>query len=286
MNDPAESLRALLDRAWDDHAEHPRRVADMLSARASTLGADADAAAAIRLAEHVMLAHLAEPGTLRGFIAELSPGTPAIEPSVQRARWALARLDGTAEPALADAPRWRSLHNVVLAAAKRGHARQAAEWLTADESAAIAHPDAEARQAYAASANNIALDLRLDERGHADLDALMIQAAEVARRAWGAAGTWMHAERAEYQLAMCHAALGDGRRALAHARECQVICEREGADAVECFFAHEALSRAHHAARDAAAALDHRERMQRLLPEIEDAGMRDWCEQTLAALPG
>ena len=54
----------------------------------------------------------------------------------------------------------------------------------------------------------------------AERDALMLQAAATARRAWASAGNWMHLERAEVRLALCHAAAGNSAAAVIHAGLC------------------------------------------------------------------
>lgn len=282
-----ETLRALLDRGHERHAAEPRELAAALCARAPALTADAEGAEAITLAEHVALAHPADAQVLDGFLAALPPalaGHEATAPALQRANWALARFKGRAEPDLADALRWRSLQNAVLGAARQGRVDQALAWLLQDEAAAIAHPDPAARRAYAISANNVALDLRLGRRGDAAIDGLMLQAAALSHRAWVAAGTWLQQQRAQYQWALCHAVLGQGEAALAHAGHCLALCSAHGADAAEHFFALEALAHAHRARGDAAAADSQRTAMAGLLERIEDAQMREWCAQALRAL--
>lgn len=285
MNADATEATALgdwLNAAWDRHADAPREVADELQRRAATLPDDADGATAVRLAEHVLLAHLDDAPALQRLLASL-PGGTALDAAAARGRWGLAVLAGEGmPPVLPDAARWGALQNVVLALLQRGQLGAARECLLADEAAAAASEDAAARRAYAATANNVAVDLRLGPRGGAARDALMLDAAALARRAWERAGTWMHVERADYQLAMCHAVLGQGEPARAAAQACLAACEREGADAAERFFAHECNVHAERAAGDAAAAAEHREHMVALLAQVEDPGLRDWCAQTLA----
>ncbi len=288
MDTTTEPLRTLLDRGQRDHAEQAAAYADALMSRAAGLPVDADGADAIRFAEHVLLAHLADVPALQRFLAQLPPAALQAEdtaPAVQRARWCIARLLDQPEPELAPALRWRSLHDAVMAAVHLGRCAEAGAWLRADEAAAMACADPSATKAYAVSTNNVALDLRLGERGDASRDALMLEAAAIARRAWQAAGTWVHVERAEYQLALCHAAAGQGAAAVVHAQACLQLCEAEQADAVERFFAHEALVLAHRAGSDPVAARQHRDRMAELLPQVADEGMRGWCAQMLAALP-
>ncbi|MBX3637187.1 MAG: hypothetical protein KF683_17600 [Rubrivivax sp.] len=282
MNTQSAPLGDWLNGAWDRHAETPRAVADELQQRAATLPDDGDGAMAVRLAEHVLLAHLDDAPTLQRVLEALPHGA-TLDAAAARARWALGVLGGDAEvPPLPDAARWGALQNVVLALLQRGQVAAARECLLAEEGTAAASEDAAARRAYAATANNVAVDLRLGPRGDAARDALMLDAAALARRAWERAGTWMHVERADYQLAMCHAVLGQGGPARAAAQACLAACEREGADAAERFFAHECNVHAERAAGDTAAAAAHRERMAALLEQVEDAGLRSWCAETLA----
>jgi hypothetical protein len=278
-----EPLRALLDRAQAQHGAAPAEFAHALSARAAALAGDADAGEAVRLAEHLWLGHLADAAALAAFLDAL-PAALHETDAVQRTRWAIAMFEGRSAPVPPAASRWRALQNIVSALAATGRAAQAQAMLLAEEDAARHGADTAARQACAASANNVALDLRLGPRGDAGRDALMLVAAELARRAWAAAGTWMHLERAEYQLALCHAVLGRGDAALHHAARCLAVCDAEGADAVERFFAHEALAHAHRACGNAHAAAPQVDAMRALLPAIADDDTRDWCAHTLDAL--
>ena len=276
------TLRSWLDCAWEEHAKASSRIAAELAERAPALPDDADGAEAVRLAEHVMLAHLADPAALSRFITVL-PASDARATSVQRASWALATLAGEPEPPIADAPRWRALHSVVMTLVGRGQVESARERLLSEEAAAAASDDADARKAFAATANNTAADLCNGARGDAGRDALMLAAAALAQRAWQrAGGTWINAERADYRLAMCHAVVGQGAQAVAFADACLARCEAEGAEASERFFAHECCVHAQRAAGDAAKAEQHRSRMAALLAEISDPGMHGWCSETLA----
>ncbi|MFY9510136.1 MAG: hypothetical protein WAQ05_04085, partial [Rubrivivax sp.] len=128
--------------------------------------------------------------------------------------------------------------------------------------------------------------LRDAARGDAAVDSLMLTAAQLARRAWERAGTWVHVERADYVLALCLVALGQGAAAVASAQACLARCEAEDPDdACELFFAHACNVQAQHSAGDMAAAARHRAQMVALLARIQDGGMRQSCEQTLAGTP-
>ena len=285
-----DDLRGWLDQAQAQHADDPAAVTVALAARAPSLPADADGAEAIRLAEHVFLAHAADVAGLQAFIDALPPvlaGDPATAASVQRARWCVATLTGQPAPRPDDTTRWRALQNLVLAMAGQGRSAEAAVLLQADEAAALAHGASDAGRAFAATANNVASHLQDGAGADPARDALMLQAAAIARRAWASAGTWMHVERADYRLALCHAALGRGAEAVEFARRCLAGCEAAGgqADAMEHFFAHEALVRAHRAAADEAGAAASLQRMHALLPDIGEAdGLREWCAGVLVGL--
>ena len=281
MADPA--LIPWLDAAWDDHADHPQRVLAQLEQAAPELPDHAEGARAVRLAEHLWLAHLHDTAGLHRFLERL-PAREALRPAVQAALWAIDMIDARPAPMLPDALRWRSLHNVASALIALGRTAEARELLMDDEAAATASEDPAARRAYAASANNVAQDLRLGPRGDTARDTLMIDAAQLARRAWERAGTWLHIERAEYELARCHAALGHGLQALAHAHACLRGCEAGQADAMEHFFAHEALAHAHRACGDAGSAEDEVERMRALMQEISDPGLRALAQKSLGSL--
>jgi hypothetical protein len=279
MTAQSTALRTWLDAAWDRHDREPRAIALELAQRAADLPDDVDGAEAIRLARHVMLGHLAATACLRDFLAMLPAGT-ALNPMRDRALWALATLEGHAGPELPEGVRHALLADVAQAEIELGRLAQARARIAGLEAGVAAHPDEGVRRAYAATCNNLALALRTGPRGDAARDSLMIELAELARRAWARAGTWMHVERADYQLAMCHAAIGQGAQALDHARACLARCEAEAADAYERFFAHEALVHAYRAAADAAAAHRHRDLMAGLLTQLTDPGQRAYCEAT------
>ena len=288
-----ETLAGFVARGWEQHAAQPQAVAAGLLARAPTLAADADAdgAAAIGLAEHLWLSHLQDPPGLAAFLGKLPAALQATEATgamLRRARWVLARLDGAPAPDIPDAARWRALQNLWSVWAARGRADQALGMLDIECRQALAHEDAAARKALAAATHNLAVELREGRRGDAGLDALMLALAEASRALWATAGNWLNVERAHYELARCHAVLGQGDAALRHARACLALIQQHAgepqADAFETFFAHEALAWAQRAAGDPAAAAAERGHMLRLRAEVSDASLKPWCDQALAAL--
>jgi hypothetical protein len=280
------TLRNWLDAAWARHDKEPRALADELLARAATLPDDADGAEAVRLARHTLLAHLDDAAMLQRVLQALPEGQ-TIGAQKERSAWAVAALAGGGwpdVPALPESVTWLLLGDVAQALLHRGDLSAARQRVLAFEDTAAAHTDPAARRAYAATTHNVTLALRTGPRDAAR-DALMIEMAELERRAWARAGTWLEVERADYVLAMCHAAIGQGTQALGYATACLQACEAHGADAAERFFAHECNVHAARAAGDSASAAAHRARMVALLAEVQDAGMKAWCEETLASTP-
>lgn len=247
--DAEPKLADFVARGWERHADEAADVAAGLLARAATLNSDADVAAAIGLAEHVWLSHLRDVAGLRAFLQALPPAVAAAEASgamLRRARWVLAMLAGEAADAIPDAARWRAQQNLWSAWVERGRAADARAMLQAELPQALAHAEAAARKALAAATHNLAVELREGRRGDPARDALMLALAEASRALWATAGTWVHIERGDYELARCHAVLGDGATALQHAQACLARIEQHSgdpaADAFETFFAHEALA--------------------------------------------
>jgi hypothetical protein len=289
----AADLATFVDRAWDLHADRSGAVAAALRTRADLLSGDDAGAGAIGLAEHVWLSHLGDPAGLDEWLDRLPAATGHTDPTaaaLRRARWAATHAAAADAPPgdLPDAARWRALQNVWAVWMQRGHAARARRQLEAEWPAALAHADVAARRSLAATCNNLAVELRCGQRGGAEVDALMLAAAEASRQLWASAGTWVHTERAEYQLARCHAVLGDGPRALVHARACHEAVQAHAgepeADAFERFYAHEALAWAHLAAGDGASAAAERDRMRGLLDDVADPGYRAWAAGDLQAL--
>jgi len=286
-----ETLSIFVSQGWERHPQQARDVAAGLRARAATLSADADGAAAIGLAEHVWLSHLQDPPGLASFLQALPVAVHDADSSgamVRRARWVLAMLAGEPPPHIPDAARWRALQNLWSVWAEQGRAGEALAMLQTERPKALAHPDAAARKALAAATHNLAVELREGRRGDPARDALMLALAEASRALWATAGNWVTVERGDYELARCHAVLGQGEAALGHARACLALIEQHAgdpqADAFETFFAHEALAWAQRAAGDAAALAVERNQMRQLMAEVKDTSLKPWCEAATAAL--
>jgi len=90
--------------------------------------------------------------------------------------------------------------------------------------------------AFGAVTSNIAsqlLERPLPDLAQADLREALARAAELARRFWAHAGSWVNHERAHYLGAMAANALGDGDAGVAHARAGLTLLDECDIDNVE-----------------------------------------------------
>lgn len=277
-----ELMDSQIEQAWAVHAEQPEAAAALLRAAAAQLaqaGAEPQQAW-LRAAEHVLLGHLGDAAGLAALLQAL----PAEQTARARAAIALTRSprDEPDWQDLAPAERIRAAYNAVLALSRaRDFAAMEAlmdgcqTWAQADESSG---------RAWAALANNVAGDLRYYlADGDSQAAALMVEAARRARSAWQQAGGWLEVERADWQLALCAAAAGQGGLALQAAQACVMACQANEADDYEHCFAYEALGRAAVAAGDAALASHAHALMAERVLALEGAD-RLYADGCLAAL--
>ncbi|MFN5048923.1 hypothetical protein [Roseateles sp.] len=277
-----ELMNTQVEQAWTLHAEQPEAAAALLRPTAADLAqASAEQQQAwLRAAEHVLLGHLADAVGL----AALLNAMPADQTARARAAIVLAQSP-QAEPEWQDLPpaeRIRAAYNAVLALSR---ARDfAAMSSLMDRCQAWAQSDAASARAWAATANNVAGDLRYYLAvGDVEAAVTMVDAAQRARSAWQQAGGWLEVERADWQLAMCAAAAGQGALALQAAQDCVRACLANEADDYEHCFAYEALGRAAVAAGDGALARQAHARMAERVLFLTEADRR-YADSCLLAL--
>jgi hypothetical protein len=282
----ATTIDEFIEQGWNDHVDDLAGVAARLEQGLPLLKRDpAQVGDFLALVEHVVISHLGDADGMARWIERLVPVVaeqPPAQAPLHRARCAVALLRGEA---VDDTTHGRPLlirahGNAANGAAARGDVAQSRALLRAAADLVTDDDATEAVKALAAVANNLASQLLDGPRGR-DADGLMLEAAELAQRRWHQAGTWLQAERADYLLALCAAAIGDGARALRHATACLSLCTAHGADAYERFFAQEALGKASLAAGHPAGARDALAHMGELLPQIEDAGQRAYAQSVL-----
>jgi len=281
---------AVIGQAWNDHADDARGVAGRLPQLQALATDEPQLMRVIMLAHHVYGAHLGEwdagTSTLHSLRAHSAYRDDAASgDSMRRALASLALCAGGAPSGLGASDEIRahamaadnlSSHDTARAAQQFGQA------LALAERSALPGTDPMHR-ALAAAANGLACTLE-EKAGHsADERALMILAAQTARRHWELAGTWLEVERAEYRLAMTWLQAGDLAQARQHAQQCLDIVEVKQAPALESFFGWEALGVVERAAGNASA---HARALDRARTAFADLSADDqaWCKQSLDKL--
>ncbi|HRD99291.1 MAG TPA: hypothetical protein PLA97_23150, partial [Rubrivivax sp.] len=140
-----------------------------------------------------------------------------------------------------------------------------------------------AHRSLGIAGNGIAGTLEEKAPRSADETRLMLRAAQVARRFWALAGTWLETERAEYRLARSWHQAGDLTQARQHAQNCLEIVRANGSVPLEAFFGWEALGLVERAAGNAAG---HAQALRQAQQAFENLAVEDqgWCRTSLDAL--
>lgn len=260
---------ALLQRAWERHADEPAAVAHTLAGDAlAAVRSSADLGALSAIVHHVYGEHLARWEAGRELLQALGRHPAADDDSraaVRRCLASLALCLGREEERAAlgrsDRIRVAALAAANLASHDCGRALRWLHVALAEAESAARRDGQEApldrsdpaNRALAAAGNNIACALE-EKPGRSDAErGLMILAAQTGRVYWERAGTWLETERAEYRLAMTWLQAGDAAQAREHALACGALVQAHAGPALEAFFAAEALARAEHAAMNAKA---------------------------------
>ena len=284
------SFDTFLEQAWADHGDRPAEVAERLEQGYALIESPAQIAPFARILAHVDGEHLARwvdgVARLNRLRAHPKWDDEGLAPTIVR-RLAAALRFGGGDDSIADLEAADRAHAHAVAAtalAAQGRRPEALRHFRAALAAAPGLDDNDpAIRALAVSSNNLASTLEELPSRSDDETSVMLEAARVARLYWARAGGWLETERAEYMLAKCHLAAGDAIGALTHARRCVAICQDNGADAFERFFAQGVLALANRARSDErqfaearAAALVHYE----ALPPDQ----KRWCEPTLSRI--
>jgi hypothetical protein len=286
---------SFLNQAWDEHATDAAGVAERLAVSGPSLVTDeAQIAPLGNLVHHVYGEHLGRWAEGLALLRRLathaacSPGG-AARAALARFQASLALCEGSADERAAMSASDRIRVTALAAAnlAERDTPRASVLFGAALAEAERAGLDAAdpANRALAVTANNLACTLEEKTRRSPAERALMITAAQAARRFWAVAGTWLETERAEYRLAMTWLQAGDPALARHHAQQCLAIVQANGSVPLERFFASEALALAEAAdgntAGRAAALAQAREAFAAL-----DEADQGWCRASLDKLAG
>lgn len=137
----------------------------------------------------------------------------------------------------------------------------------------------------AMSTNNMASEISQRPVLNPEEKKLMIELAHHARNFWEKAGTWLQVERAEYYLSKYYRKSGDFRAAEQHGVYCLQICEKEKADPLEHFFAHEAIALAFREKNNDVQYQRHLEQMRSYFSQCKEADQA-WMAESLKKAEG
>lgn len=280
-----------LNQAWDEHASHSAAVAERLAAEGPGLvSEEAQIAPLANLVHHVYGEHLGRWAEGRALLRQLAAHPAcagAAGAALARFQASLALCEGGADERAAMSASDRIRVGALAAAnlAERDTPRASALFGEALAEADRAGLDAAdpTNRALAVTANNLACTLEKKRSRSPAERALMVAAAQAARRYWALAGGWLETERAEYRLAMTWLQAGDPALARHHAQQCLAIVQEQGSAPLERFFGHEALAQAEAADGNGAGRASAVAEAQRAFAELEEAD-RGWCQPTLDKL--
>jgi hypothetical protein len=274
-----------MGKAWNDHAADAAAVARRLGDGIALVGDEAQLNRLIHLGQHVYGEHLAEWRSGVAFLDRLTalPTFVREGASGQAQRRAIAglRLAEGADPALGDLSasdriRVGAMASGNLAAHDTVRAARLLEAALALAQRAGLPNDDPMHRALAVTGNTLACTLEEKVERNADERALMILAAQTARRHWAIAGTWLETERAEYRLANTWLQAGDPVQAREHAQACLEIVAANAGPALERLFGWEALGLVERAAGNAAGHAQALARAREAFAELDESD-KSWC---------
>ena len=282
---------AFLNTAWTDHATDSAAVAERLRSQALALVTEASRVVPVaHLVQHVFGDHLGRWSDGLAFLDRINalPVTQgAAAQTVARFQAALKLAGGLADDRAA-LDTSECIRVTALAAAQLGAHDATRSRALLDEGAATAEraalPDKDlAHRNLAIAGNGIASTLEeVPSRSEAQTQ-LMLRAAQVARRYWTLAGTWLETERADYRLAISHLAAGLLPQARQHAQDCLDNVQANGSVALEAFFGWEALGRVERAAGNSTGYAYAVTQAETAFAGLAD-GDKGWCQASLDRL--
>lgn len=299
MTHPESATASRLDQLYRVHDDEPEAVAKALHAMGRDGVDPSDHARFAWLVNHVIgekqaawadalalldaaLAHSSEPGALRHHgVAALFAGAPVQALALQAKLATLTQAD----PVVAACA-------VQLGALQFAPADEAPLRLAAAFQALLPVLDplltrlGRLDTLVAASLNNVTsrlLETADAPTGDPLYAAALRDGAQLARRAWYAAGTWLQRERADYLVALCANKLQDFGAAKQAALAGLQTIDAHGPEDVDRAFLLLELARAHRGLGEAVQGEQARAAALQLAEGFDDAGLREWFDACAAA---
>ncbi len=280
-----------IEKAWEDHGDAPRAVADRLSVAVASVTAADDVPPYARIVTHVIGEHLGEWDRGIALLESLRRGpafhaAPVAQEALRRgvATLCYASGDSVVTAGLAPDDRAAVFAGAAGMFAGRGDYDGAlAAYASGVALAAELPQGSDVFRALAIAGNNLAAALEEQATRTPAQTQGMVAAAQGGLAFWRLAGTWLEEERAHYRLARSHLAAGEPVPAVEAAKDCAQVCLTNDAPAFERFFAYAVLARALREAGRRTDGDDMRDEALAWFDRIPESERR-WCEADLAEL--
>jgi hypothetical protein len=272
-----------INQAWETHQKSPEQVVAGLREALKLVQSASDITGLAHIATHVYAEHLGQYQQGLAFVSVLKDQSLNDENS----KAALKRFESVLKICdnsnydlsdLSDSDKCRVLALAASAHAGTKNISQASVFFEQAETLALQLPQTDAAvRSMAITGNNLACALEEKSTLSEDEKKLMLKAAHAGLNNWKIAGTWLETERAEYRLSQSYFRIRDLISSIKHANQCLTICEENKAEALEFFFAYEALTKIE---LEMAQPLRSLEKMKHYFSLLNE-GDKQWCEPIL-----
>ena len=286
------TFNEFLNQAWRDHATQSEQVATRLIDAIALIEKNEQIPAMAQLMTHVLGEHLGLWDKGIQFLQQLktiphfdssSESNKAILRSISSLELAGGLRQSVEELSLSDQIRVLAIAASALTEQKNPEKAQKLFREAIDKAQQGIEKKDPANLALAMTGNNLACSLEEKTTRTSSETDLMILAAQVGRKYWEIAGTWLEVERAEYRLSQTFLKANDLVRALEHAQSCLEIVEKNKAPVLEFFFGYEALAQVEKARDNAIGFSKALEQMKIYFAKL-DPQDQSWCESSLKKL--
>ncbi|MBL7671559.1 MAG: hypothetical protein JNM39_13830 [Bdellovibrionaceae bacterium] len=281
-----------LNQAWVDHGSQAEQVAGQMSDAISLIEKNDQIPPMANLITHVLGEHLGfwSKGIqllqqLKGIPTydSVSESSKVITRSIASLELAGGQRQSVDDLSLSDQIRVLAVAASALTAQKEPELAQKMIREALDKGQLGIEKSDPANRALAVTGNNLACELEektTRTKGETDL---MILAAQMGRKYWEIAGSWLEVERAEYRLSQTYLKANDLVRALEHARKCLEVAQENKAPPLELFFGYEVLALVEKARNNS---FGFSKVVEQVKVNFEKLNSEDksWCESSLTKL--
>ena len=243
------NFETYIAQAWNDHVTQSPKLAQEFLIHSALAENDAQLNRLVGLVAHVMEEHLAE--YENGiFILNQLKSNPQAGPETQKSILrSIAALQVCKEnfklTSFSKSDQVRILAVASSALSERDLSRAQSLLVQAlDLAESGLEKQDPAYRALAVTGNNLACAFEEKVSRSAEETEFMILAAQIGRKYWELAGSWLEVSWGEHRLTMTYLQAKDFEKALQHAQICVKLCQENKATGLDLFYAYEALASA------------------------------------------